>query len=91
MGDGFELSKQNSFDDIAGDVAKRFERDSVLGEYYAYFNFVRANVVSEEAGIDGFGREASTALGGRVLEQTVAGLCAVDHVQALRYLDELAG
>ena len=50
----------------------------MFGEYFAYFNFARANVVSAEAGVDGYGREASTALDARVLESTNAGNVAVD-------------
>jgi hypothetical protein len=67
MGDGYVLDKQSVFDDIAADVPPVFERDEVFGEYFSYLNFVRANVVSVEDGIDGHGRQANTALDARVI------------------------
>src|SRR5262245_22071668 len=78
MGDGYELGDLNEFDDIADDVPEVFERNTVFKEYFSYLNFIRADVRSEEDGIDGFGREYRTALGGAISggEQ---GQVTVDH------------
>lgn len=89
MGDGYLLKKQDVFDDIAGDMPSQFEQDPILEEYYSYLNFIRANVVSEEDGIDGYGREASTALGGRIIEESTAGHVAVDVEAARNMLAEM--
>ena len=63
---------------MAADVPREFERDSVFGEYFRYLNFVKANVVSAEDGLDGHGREASTALGARVIAAANVPHVAVD-------------
>jgi hypothetical protein len=77
MGDGYTLQKLNSFDDFAKAVLPAFEHDRVFGEYLSYLNFIASVVVSEEEGVDAFGREANTALGTHVQPGR-----AVDHVWA---------
>lgn len=89
MGDGFDLDDLDAFDDAADDVPDVFERNEVFGEYYGYLNLIRADVVSEEDGVDGFGREYRTALGGAISggEQ---GQVTVDRLAVQRILvDEL--
>ncbi len=82
LGDGYTFEQQNAFDDVAADLPRTLERSPVFGEYFAAFNFLRGNAVSAEAGLDGYGREASTALGGRTIEQTNAAHVAVDPYRA---------
>ena len=88
MGDGFTLEQQNSFDDIAKNVQRTFDKEKVLGEYYPYWNFVSCNVVSKEDGIDGYGRQYDTALGGHVVDIGRA-LVGVDANLVRRMLKEL--
>ena len=64
MGDGYEVGDLKGYGKIVADVPDVFERDRVYGEYFEYLNIIRADVVSEEDGIDAFGREFKTALGG---------------------------
>ncbi len=66
MGDGFKLSDQNEFDDIAGTIPKLFKKHKLLGEYFSYHNFLRANLTSKDHGVSGYGRKKDTALGGFV-------------------------
>jgi len=90
MGDGYELGDLGEFDDIADDVPEVFEHNEVFEEYFSYLNFIRADVRSEEDGIDGFGREYRTALGGAVSggEQSQV---TVDHAAVQRILlDDLS-
>ena len=79
LGDGYTLEQQDAFDDVAHDLPRLFERSLVFGAYYPYFNFLRGNVISSESGIDGYGRDASTALGGRALEHANVPHAVVDH------------
>lgn len=65
MGDGFTIKHLNAFDDISDDLPKVFEKHRVLGEYYSYFNFMRAALVSAESGADQHGREYDTILDGK--------------------------
>lgn len=62
MAEGYELDKQKAFDSDADDVHDVFERHPVLGEYFAYHNFLRVNLVSVDAQVDLEGREYDTAL-----------------------------
>jgi hypothetical protein len=74
LGDGYTLAKLNSFDDFAKAVVPAFEHDEVFGEYFPYLNFLAGEVVSQEEGIDAYGRVADTALGAHVQAGN-----AVDH------------
>ena len=66
MGDGYVAKDLEDVAKVVDDAQRIFERDSVFEEYLAYLNVIHASVVSEEDGIDGFGREYKTALGGRI-------------------------
>ncbi len=89
MGDGYTLEKQNSFDDLAEDVPRIFQRDSVFREYYSYLNITRANLKSEEDGLDGYGREASTAVDASVWAESAQGQVIVDFDRVQSYLRQL--
>lgn len=78
MGDGYELEHLNAFADLSKDVPPLFARQPTFREYASYFNFVRADVLSAESGVDGFGREYDTALGGHTLD-TFAGHVGIDR------------
>ena len=88
MGDGFGLDDQNEFDDIARSVADVFRNHKMLGEYFAYHNFVRENLTSKDQGISGFGRTKETALGGFVAG-SVQGQVGVDQQKAQAMLQQL--
>jgi tetratricopeptide (TPR) repeat protein len=90
MGDGYELKKQKEFDKLAARIPEYFERQGTFGEYYAYLNFLRANLVSADSGMDGFGKEYDTALDASLM-MTHAGNVVVDHALVQRMLDELPG
>ncbi|MCZ6598277.1 MAG: M64 family metallo-endopeptidase, partial [Planctomycetota bacterium] len=89
MGDGYVLKRMGMYDDIAGDVPRIFERNRTFKEYVSYLNILRANVVSEEDGIDGFGREYSTALGGKISAGTIGSQVTVDRELARAMLAEM--
>jgi len=65
MGDGFTKKHLRAFDDLSNDLPKVFEKHHVLGEYYTYFNFLRAALVSADSGADEHGREYDTILDGQ--------------------------
>jgi len=88
MGEGYQLGEQDQLDDLAANVPDWFARQATLREYYPYFNFLRANLVSADNGVDGFGREYDTALGGHTLS-TIAGHVGIDPAQVHAMLDEL--
>lgn len=88
MGEGYQLGEQDQFDDLADDLVRAFERQPTLREYFAYFNFTRANLVSADNGVDGFGRDYDTALGGRTLA-TYSGHIGIDRKLVYAMLDEL--
>jgi len=90
MGEGYTLDKQRSFDKLAQDVPKFMLRQNTLAEYANYFNFVRANIVSAEDGVDGFGREYDTALGGKTLS-TYAGHVGIEAGLVREMLSEIPG
>jgi hypothetical protein len=77
LGDGYELEHMRAFDKLAEDIPPLFERQETFREYYGCFNFLRASMVSADSGVDGFGREYDTALGGHTTG-TFAGHVAVD-------------
>ncbi|MBL8769558.1 MAG: hypothetical protein JNL94_19460 [Planctomycetes bacterium] len=63
MGEGFRVDQMSDYDTLAKMVPREFPRTEVFEEYAAYLNFVRAAIVSEDDGVDGSGRDYSTALG----------------------------
>lgn len=77
MGDGYELKHLRAFDELAEDAITILGREEPFREYWSYFNFRRAVCVSAEAGVDGYGRDYDTALGGYTLG-TVDGHVAID-------------
>jgi len=85
MGDGYELEHLKAFDKLAADIPPLFERQETFREYYGYFNFVRAVLLSKDSGVDGFGREYDTAVGGRTAA-TFAGHVSVDTALVHSYL-----
>lgn len=89
MGDGYELTKQDSLDRYANYVPDLFERHRVFGEYYSYHNFLRANVYSAESGIDGYGRDFDTALGAGNVNKRAGGHVGVDRARVMAMLDEM--
>lgn len=88
MGDGFGFDDQNEFDDIARSAVDVFKNHKMLGEYFAYHNFVRVNLASKDQGVTGYGRTKETALGGYV-SGTVQGMVAVDHDKAVSMLGQV--
>lgn len=90
MGDGFELERQESFDRLARYVPDLFRQHPALGEYFAYHNFIRANLFSRETGVGGFGREKDTALRAAASDMS-SGQVAVDAGRVYRWLAEVPG
>jgi len=88
MGEGYEIDHQKAFEKLAEKIPGYFARQKTFGEYFKYFNFLRANLVSAESGVDGFGREYDTALGGHTLD-TYAGHVAIDTGLVRQMLDEM--
>jgi hypothetical protein len=88
VGDGYKLDQQSAFDDIAKTVPRLFEHNPTLEEYFAYHNFVRQNLVSADAGVDGLGRTFQTALGGYI-RGTDQGHVGVDNSLVKQWLNEL--
>lgn len=88
MGDGYTLKHLKALANLARVVPKLFERNETLGEYYRYHNFIRANVVSKDDGIDANGREYDTALGGRQ-SGNIQGQCTCDRRLVLEVLDQI--
>ncbi len=88
MGDGYTLEHMKTFDRLAEDVPKLFERQRTFHEYWSYLNFARADMLSAENGVVGFGRTYDTALGGRVLG-TIAGHVGIDRSKVAAALAEV--
>jgi hypothetical protein len=88
MGDGYGLDDQNEFEDVARSAVDVFRNHKLLGEYFAYHNFVRVNLTSKDQGVTGFGRTKETALGGFVTGH-VQGQVGVDGKKAHAMLDQL--
>jgi hypothetical protein len=88
MGDGYEMEHLKAFDNLAEDVPPLFARQSTFREYYSYFNFLRAALVSADSGVDGFGREYDTALNGHTLN-TFAGHVGIDHKLVIGVLSRI--
>ncbi|MCA8968652.1 MAG: hypothetical protein KDC95_02670 [Planctomycetes bacterium] len=89
-GDGYMFKHQKALANLARAVPKMFERNETLGEYYAYHNFLCANVVSKDDGIDANGREYDTALGGHQ-SGYIQGQCNCDHKLVTQMLEEVTG
>jgi len=90
LGDGYELEHQRAFDELAEDVPPLFERVEPFREYWSYLNFVRGVCLSAQGGIDGFGREYDTLLGGHTLP-TDAGHVGIDRNRVHELLREIPG
>src|SRR5690349_17028552 len=88
MGDGYELSHLRAFDKLAADIPPLFERKEPFHEYWSYFNWLRASLVSAENGVDGFGREYDTALEAKTLG-TFAGHVGIEGSRVRSMLEEL--
>lgn len=88
MGDGYEMDHLAAFDKLAADIPPLYARQSTFREYYSYFNFVRAVMLSAESGVDGFGREYDTALNGHTLN-TFAGHVGIDREPVLAALSRI--
>jgi hypothetical protein len=88
MGDGYELAHLKAFAKLASDIPPLFQRNAVYREYWRYLNFVRADLVSAENGVDGFGREYDTALNAQTGE-TFAGHVVIDRGRVDAMLSEL--
>jgi hypothetical protein len=88
MNDGYLIDKQKTWDKLAEDLPRVFERQETFGEYLSYFNFVRCNLVSEDDNVTGFGRTASTALGGHVTG-TIQGHVAIEAEKVHAMLSEI--
>lgn len=88
MGEGYTLEHQKAFDNLAEDIPRLFERQKTFREYWSCFNFLRANLVSADSGVDGFGREYDTALDARTLK-TFAGHVGIDRAKVREMLAEM--
>ena len=88
MGDGYTLEHMKTFDRMAEDIPRLFERQKTFREYWSYLNFARADLVSAENGVVGFGRTYDTALGGRVLG-TISGHVGIDRAKVAAALAEV--
>jgi len=89
MNDGYTVKKQKVWNKLAETLPRTFERQATFKEYVSYFNFVRCNLASEDDNVTGFGRTASTALGGHVID-SVQGHVAIDAQRVHAMLDELS-
>ena len=90
LGDGYELDHQRAFDELAEDVPPLFEREEPFREYWSYLNFVRGVCLSAQSGVDGFGRDYDTLLGGYTLA-TDSGHVGIDVQRVHELLREIPG
>ena len=88
MGDGYELSHLRAFDKLSEDVPPLFERKEPFREYWSYFNWARAALVSADSGVDGFGRDYDTALDAKTTS-TFAGHVGIQPARVREVLDEM--
>ncbi len=88
MGEGYQINEMAAFQKLAEDVPDVFKRNEVFGEYYRYLNFLRADLVSADNGVDGYGRDYDTALNGKTLG-TFAGHVGIDRAAVRRMLQEM--
>jgi hypothetical protein len=73
---------------MASDMPAVLEKQKVFREYFSYFNFLRAIVVSKEAGVDRPTKDYDTALGAYRLG-TIQGHVAVDPSRVAAVLAEM--
>jgi len=90
LGDGYEADHLRALDKLAEDIPPLFERVEPFREYWSYFNFLRGVCVSADAGVDGFGRDYDTLLGGHTLP-TDAGHVGIDVQRVRAVLREIPG
>lgn len=90
LGDGYEADHLRAFDELAEDVPPLFERVEPFREYWSYFNFLRGVCVSADAGVDGFGRDYDTLLGGHTLATDI-GHVGIDGQRVRAVLREIPG
>lgn len=88
LGDGYELDHLRALDELAEDVPPILERVEPFREYWSFFNFQRGVCLSAQAGVDGFGREYDTLLGGYTLG-TDAGHVGIDDERVRAVLREI--
>jgi len=88
MGDGYTIDHQDAFANLAEDMPPYFEAQPEFREYWQYFNFQRAIVVSRDDGVDEYGREYDTALNGH-RSGAIQGQVAVDDRRVHAVLAEL--
>jgi hypothetical protein len=88
MGDGYEIDHMGAFDKLSEDIPPLYARQSTFKEYFGYFNFVRAELLSAESGVDGFGREYDTALNGHTLN-TFAGHVGIDRELVMKVMSRI--
>ena len=88
MGEGYQLNEMAAFAKLAEDATDVIRRNEVFGEYYRYLNLLRADLVSADNGVDGYGRDYDTALNGRTLG-TFAGHVGVERKAVRRMLSEM--
>jgi len=88
LGDGYELGHQRALAKVAEDAPPLFERIEPFREYWSYLNFSRGACVSADDGLDGFGREADTLLGG-FTRNTDVGHVGIDGQLVHRVLAEI--
>src|SRR6185503_12877520 len=90
LGDGYEENHLRALDEVVEDIPPLFERVEPFREYWDYFNFLRGVCVSADAGVDGFGRDYDTLLGGFTLP-TDAGHVGIDLERVRSVLDQIPG
>jgi hypothetical protein len=71
-------------------VPPLFERVEPFREYWSYFNFVRGVCLSADAGVDGYGRQYDTLLGG-MTRDTEAGHVGLDPERVGDALRQIPG
>jgi hypothetical protein len=90
LGDGYKQDHLRAFDELAEDIPPLFERVEPFREYWRYLNFLRGVCVSAEAGVDGFGRQYDTLLGG-FTRATDAGHVGIERQAVLDVVAQIPG
>jgi hypothetical protein len=88
MGDGYTLDHLDLFANLAAAIPPLFEAQPEYREYWEYFNFQQAIVVSADDGVDEYGRKYDTALGGH-RSGMIQGQVAVDEGRVHAMLAEM--